>query len=813
MKYGMWKSLQNIIQNKPLRIATFLTFLGGIALLVVPDARQQVTTTLPITGQESGLSVSIAADKDHVQLYGAEEDANRVNYTVTVENKSACVETPLDVTLLVDASGSMKDSFVHVKKSVRSITDQIGTTENQIGLVVFADDKAITLPLGSDPDEINTMLEGIDPGGQSNLNEGFEAAQQQLQAVDSSKKVMIVFSDGRVDLPNVDNLKDLTKQVAANIREQGVFIQVLSFGVQADTDLLQSIASADEEAFLFEPTDVDIIGMLSHIKSSFDSYSYGTQVFAKVDSSIGIPENISNEGVYQGERVVWDVGTLECQESRQFSFSWSFFKSAHDLDTSEVLAYAKNDLGEVTSEVSHQATIHAPVFRVYHSDEVDNAMPGETLNYQLSVENIGSGNALPVSFQIPIHRLITLDERTISGGGVVVADMIRWERPDGYTLSGSLAPIPGSSNSFIAYYSGDVLSDLTYGLYDVQQEANILISGDPVHIEGDRTEIAYGPDLSIDVTANPEQYSYPTGTIALSIRIRNVGSVDAVDPVLGLQFDPEYLETISALGGTVLYDTVIYPIELVRVDDFVELTYNGRIRESYYSEAGEVSFVADIQESAGDLSEDDNAQVYTLEVTNDANLSVWQYTQGISYTTDDQIPHTVEISNVGRYRVDAALLDLQWDDELSYIPNSGALEGGEVQQIERDGSRWSIPAIDPGQTFIFTYSLKSNSDVTEGNYSNSATVIWEKDVSGLNGERESTVLVSIVDPVDLQEEFALIEPAPATGVPLTFGQLPESGETATIVKVIVALILILPFPMMFAWDVIRTIQEQKSKEK
>jgi Mg-chelatase subunit ChlD len=166
---------------------------------------------------------------------------------------------PLDVMLIIDASGSMAgDRIALTRQAAMDFTRALDLELSQVGVVSFSQDARLAIPLSSDEASIWDALRGIRPFGASRIDRGLALAHQEWQANrrPGVGAVFILLSDGRSEVAP-------TLAAADAIKADGVEIFVVSTrGAPAERALMEAIATtpdhhfeANEPAFLLEVLD------------------------------------------------------------------------------------------------------------------------------------------------------------------------------------------------------------------------------------------------------------------------------------------------------------------------------------------------------------------------------------------------------------------------------------------------------------------------------------------------------------------------------------------------------------------------------
>lgn len=197
--------------------------------------------------------------------------------------------TPLDIMLLIDNSGSMRDKadsadlqtkLEAVKHAAKLFTDKFaGSTNTRIGLVVFADTQTyanspVTAALTNDFAAIKSSIDSINTTSISGtcLECGLHKANGELAAHGrpSAKKVFVLLTDGLANAtidqqyvsstnPGQQAAEEKAMDEARNIYNQSrVSIYSIGIGADVNNNFLQLMANETGAKYYFAPSSTDL---------------------------------------------------------------------------------------------------------------------------------------------------------------------------------------------------------------------------------------------------------------------------------------------------------------------------------------------------------------------------------------------------------------------------------------------------------------------------------------------------------------------------------------------------------------------------
>jgi len=214
---------------------------------------------------------------------------------------------PLDLALVLDASGSMADprKLGYLKKAAELAVRHLAETD-LLSVVTFGTEPAVLLPAQPFPGRrfLLHRLEMLEPRGRTNLSGGIEEALGQLLAKRRpfAAARIVVLTDGQANEGIVDpaGLEGLARRA----REAGVPLSAIGLGDDADRALLRRIAAAGGGNFHYAERPEDLPVILSRETELLSGESVG-EIEISIEPAEGVwlgrtygyPVRLDNDGL------------------------------------------------------------------------------------------------------------------------------------------------------------------------------------------------------------------------------------------------------------------------------------------------------------------------------------------------------------------------------------------------------------------------------------------------------------------------------------------------------------------------------------
>jgi VWFA-related protein len=243
--------------------------LAVLALLVVAQSVAHGQQPSSLRASVSG--VSTEAFPNATALVSVDDSSGAgvkglaaANFSVTIDGKPATVVSadlassralPLDVLLLMDASGSMAGGAItRVRESAKAFVAGLAP-EDRVAITSFSDDVKLLQDFTVDRSQTQAAIDSLVATGNTALYQATVLAAQKMAASPARRRAVILLSDGAQDgVP----LTVTREQALAGAGDAGVPFFTIGEGSDIDREYLQALAGLTRGRYLEAPNLTDI---------------------------------------------------------------------------------------------------------------------------------------------------------------------------------------------------------------------------------------------------------------------------------------------------------------------------------------------------------------------------------------------------------------------------------------------------------------------------------------------------------------------------------------------------------------------------
>lgn len=226
---------------------------------------------------------------------------------------------PVNLALVMDSSGSMAEEgkMEAARGAAQALVHQLGPADT-LALVTFDDRAWVRIPTTSarDADALATAIDGLSPGGGTNLSDGLERGLAELDRADlRGVRRLVVLSDGMANLGETDPAA-LTRLASAHV-DEGISVSALGVGLAFNEDLLAAMADAGGGRYQFADRPEDL-GVLFREELARASRVVGQELSVRLRMAPGVRVVWAPAGVdVAGDGLTAFLGDLHSGETRR----------------------------------------------------------------------------------------------------------------------------------------------------------------------------------------------------------------------------------------------------------------------------------------------------------------------------------------------------------------------------------------------------------------------------------------------------------------------------------------------------------------
>lgn len=210
---------------QPALAAEMLLGVQSVDTADYPDVRVAVTVPAELLANGRTAAFTVSENGEPVE--------------VLAEEQLTAPETPVDVVLAIDTSGSMKgESLEAAKRAARAFVEAM-QPPNRVAIVAFSTSASVVAPFTDDDDALNGAIDGLAASGETAAYDSLIAAAGLAREPGANVKGVVLLSDGG-DTMSRATLDEAVRQT----RDAGIPVYAVSLpSYEADPTVLTTIAS------------------------------------------------------------------------------------------------------------------------------------------------------------------------------------------------------------------------------------------------------------------------------------------------------------------------------------------------------------------------------------------------------------------------------------------------------------------------------------------------------------------------------------------------------------------------------------------
>lgn len=217
------------------------------------------THQLPLPTKDAHVQMDMRWGSPYVQE-NSPEAILQIGFT-TLKNSTYTDETPLNICIVIDHSGSMAgDRIEHARQSALTLVDKL-RPQDKVSIVIF-DDQVETLlenESASNRHKIKQIIRGIHEEGSTDLNggliRGYEVATKYYNEKGNNK--VLLLTDVLTNTGEVD-VEAIVKNAKNYSHNHQIGITLVAIGVQVNDGLARQITQSGKHSFHYVNDSEDI---------------------------------------------------------------------------------------------------------------------------------------------------------------------------------------------------------------------------------------------------------------------------------------------------------------------------------------------------------------------------------------------------------------------------------------------------------------------------------------------------------------------------------------------------------------------------
>ncbi|PCL90873.1 VWA domain-containing protein [Paenibacillus lautus] len=206
-----------------------------------------------------GIGFMMAGGEDSFGMGGYFKTPIEKALPVSMELEGKREIPSLGLILVIDRSGSMDGNKIELAKESAMRTVELMRAKDTVGVVAFDDQPWWVVPpqkLG-DKEEVLSSIQSIPSAGGTNIYPAVSSALEEMLKIDTQRRHIILMTDGQSAMNS--GYQDLTDTMVEN----KITMSSVAVGMDADTNLLQSLADAAKGRYYFVEDETTLPAVFS----------------------------------------------------------------------------------------------------------------------------------------------------------------------------------------------------------------------------------------------------------------------------------------------------------------------------------------------------------------------------------------------------------------------------------------------------------------------------------------------------------------------------------------------------------------------
>jgi len=302
-------------------LTSLLTIVAGLAAWLAPRgatvpapvAHTPPAPALPTGPDQDGpLTLDLALDAGAVL-----RDAPTTRYvvaTVKAPAEESGNRVPVDLALVLDVSGSMSGAgkIEQARRAAHAVMESLGA-EDRVALVSFEDRARRLSALGRPGVGLQSLVDGLSPGGGTNLSDGLLTGFDALgDASDGRVRKVLLMTDGQANqgVTSPEALAQLTRQ-------PGLTVSTVGVGYDYNERLLASMADAGGGGYHYVDANSSLATVFEQeLHQAAHLVTASTRLDLELAPGVTATRVLGWEAQLTGGRVAVDLGALPAGTTR-----------------------------------------------------------------------------------------------------------------------------------------------------------------------------------------------------------------------------------------------------------------------------------------------------------------------------------------------------------------------------------------------------------------------------------------------------------------------------------------------------------------